>query len=148
MLFVYGTLMPMRILEEIRFWKTQEKEHTVVIRTLVPTLEPEYVKSLKTWEVIFEKTEMAALQWIEWAIRTQQPSDPYLNQQVTVILESSQTQSLDFIQELIHIEQNSTPIQNNATIKIVMEHIIRESEYFLGVLQALSSHAPYPAIPG
>lgn len=55
MLFVYGSLMSMRILEEIHFWKTQEKEHTEVIRALIPNLEPKYAKAMQEWEVIFEK---------------------------------------------------------------------------------------------
>lgn len=36
----YGHLLPLRTLEEIRFSKEQEKEHTLVIRALVPDLEP------------------------------------------------------------------------------------------------------------
>jgi Fe-Mn family superoxide dismutase len=146
MLFVYGTMMSLRILEEIHFWKTQEKEHTVVIRTLAPTLESEYAKALQEWEVVFEQTELAAQQWIEWTLRTQLPSDPYLNEQVTAILDSSKVQSIAFIQQLIHIEHNSIPIRTNPIVKIVLEHIIRESEYFLGVLEALSaSSPPHPA---
>ncbi|KAA8756587.1 DUF2935 domain-containing protein, partial [Paenibacillus sp. UASWS1643] len=49
----YGHLLPLRTLEEIRFWKEQEKEHTLVIRALVPDLEPPYVKLLEEWEATF-----------------------------------------------------------------------------------------------
>ncbi len=61
----YGPLLPLRILEEIRFWKEQEKEHTLVIRTLVPDLEPEYVKLLEEWEVAFSNSEHTANQLIK-----------------------------------------------------------------------------------
>lgn len=146
MLFVYGSLMPLRLLEEIRFWKTQEKEHTVVIRTLVPNLEPVYVKALQEWEAVFEKTEMVAGQWIEWTIRTQQLADPQLHNQLNHLLQSSTEQSNAFIQLLFQMEQQSVPVRTNPIVQTVVEHIIRESEYFLGVLKAMGGSSIYDPI--
>jgi Fe-Mn family superoxide dismutase len=150
MLFVYGSLMPLRLLEEVRFWKTQEKEHTVVIRTLVPQLEKPYVGALEDWEAVFEKTEMIAGQWIEWALRTHNPGDPIFQEQLTHLLQSSMAQSQAFIQLLFDMERRSVPIRTNPVVETVIEHIIRESEYFLGVLQALygtTSPAPHTFQP-
>nr|WP_027417925.1 DUF2935 domain-containing protein [Aneurinibacillus terranovensis] len=45
MQFYYGDKMPLRILDEIEFWKQQEAEHTVVIRELVSNLEGEFRES-------------------------------------------------------------------------------------------------------
>ncbi|MGX4587708.1 Fe-Mn family superoxide dismutase [Paenibacillus chitinolyticus] len=139
MLSVYGSLMPLRILEEIRFWKTQEKEHTVVIRELVPALEPVYVQALKEWEEVFAKTEAAAVQWVEWAIRTQNPNDPFLQQQLRQLIDVSTKQSVQFIEFLRIIEKESKPVSSNPVVKTVIEHIIRESEYFLGTLKGLET---------
>ncbi|MVO99771.1 Fe-Mn family superoxide dismutase [Paenibacillus lutrae] len=142
MLSVYGSLMPLRILEEIRFWKEQEKEHTVVIRELVPDLEPAYVQALKEWEGVFAKTQHAAVQWIEWAIRTKNPVDPFLQRQLQQLIDVSTKQSVKFIELLQIIEKESKPVSANPVIKIVIEHIIRESEYFLGTLKGLESSLP------
>jgi superoxide dismutase, Fe-Mn family len=146
MLFVYGSMMPLRILEEIRFWKTQEKEHTVVIRALALTLEANYVKAMKEWEVVFEQTEFAAIQWIEWAIHTQMPSDPYMQSQINALLQASMEQSQAFIKLLLEMEQRSPSISGAPIVKTVIEHIIRESEYFLGVLQAVGGPAHHPTM--
>lgn len=148
MLFVYGSLMSMRILEEIRFWKTQEKEHTEVIRALIPNLESNYVKALKDWEVIFEKTEMASVRWIEWVSVTKRPTDPHLQRELNNIIQISVSQSKEFISLLYHIEHNSKAALSLPLAKVVIEHIIRESEYFLGVIKGLQASGHYPYARG
>ncbi|WP_281890186.1 Fe-Mn family superoxide dismutase [Paenibacillus sp. YYML68] len=141
MLFVYGTMMPMRILEEIRFWKMQEREHTVVIRELVPNLEPEYVKLLEQWEGVFAKTEADAGRWIEAVIRSGVAVTPHIMAKVNELLQYSTLQSQSFIQQLFLMLDKSAPIQASPVIRAVMLHIIRESEYFLGVLSAVQGAA-------
>lgn len=59
-------MLPVRILEEIVFWKTQEKEHTEVIKAIVPNLEEPYVKLLDEWAVVFGATEMVSSAVIEF----------------------------------------------------------------------------------
>ena len=72
----YGRLLPLRTLEEVRFWKEQEKEHTLLIRTLVPNLEPSYVKLLEEWEAAFANSERAANQLIKQLLPATQPPAP------------------------------------------------------------------------
>lgn len=72
----YGHLLPLRVLEEVRFWKEQEKEHTIVIRSLVPDLEPSYVEWLAEWEAIFENSERVANQLIKQILPGTQPPLP------------------------------------------------------------------------
>ncbi|MDQ1911586.1 DUF2935 domain-containing protein [Paenibacillus sp. GD4] len=139
MLYVYGALMPLRVLEEIRFWKMQEREHTVVIRTLVPNLEPAYAALLEKWEQVFAQTETAAQQWIEAVLRASAPISPAVHNQIQELLRVSMAQSQQFIHQLYALLAQSAPIQANPVIETVMLHIIRESEYFLGVLQAVQS---------
>lgn len=142
MLFVYGALMPLRVLEEIRFWKTQEKEHTVVIRELVPQLEQEYVTKLKQWEATFALTEAAAIQWIEAVIRSGGSVSPVMWAQIHQLLLSSVAESKIFIQQLFYMLSQSAAVKQLPTAPIVIQHIIRESEYFLGVLQAILTLPP------
>lgn len=136
MLGVYGTLMPLRLLEEIRFWKMQEKEHTVVICELADNLEPNYVRLLQEWEPVFEQTEMAATQWIEALIRSPAGINAYAQGQIDRIVQMSIKQSHLFVNQLMYMLNHSEAIRNNPTAQVVVRHIIRESEYFLGVLDA------------
>ncbi|WP_141336343.1 Fe-Mn family superoxide dismutase [Paenibacillus sp. tmac-D7] len=137
MLYVYGALMPLRVLEEIRFWKMQEKEHTVVIRELVPTLEPPYIQLLEQWESVFARTEAAAGQWIEAIIRSPAHIPPYTDAKVNELLQTSAAQSRAFVQQLFLLLDKSAPVKADPVVRTVVMHIIRESEYFLGVLQAV-----------
>lgn len=150
MLTVYGALMPLRLLEEIRFWKMQEKEHTIVIRELVPNLEPEYVKVLQEWEPVFAKTEHEAVQWIEAILRSPSGVSPYAQMQIEGLLHASIEQSNAFISQLAYMEAHSRAVKAYPTAPVVISHIIRESEYFLGVLQAFLSQGqavPYSLPP-
>ncbi|WNQ14147.1 Fe-Mn family superoxide dismutase [Paenibacillus aurantius] len=148
MLSIYGGLMPLRVLEEIRFWKNQEKEHTQVIRALVPNLEPEYVRLLQEWEPVFAATEFAAQQWIEAVLRSPYGISPYVQAQVDGLLQVSLLQSRRFVAQLEFMLSHSAAIRANPTAQVVVQHIIRESEYFLGVLHAYAyRHSPDPPAP-
>lgn len=142
MLFVYGALMPLRVLEEIRFWKTQEKEHTVVIRELVPQLEQEYVDKLKQWEAVFVQTEAAAQRWIEAVIRSGGSVNPAMWAQIHLLMQAAVAESKAFIQLLFYMLNHSQAVKQLPTAPIVIMHIIRESEYFLGVMQAILTLPP------
>jgi Fe-Mn family superoxide dismutase len=137
MLRVYGPLMPLRILEEIRFWKMQEKEHTLVIRAIAPELEHEYIRLMEEWERVFVQTEMTAAQWIEFVIRSKIPPDDKVHSRIQELSAGSMQQSQQFIRQLLLLQEQSASIRNNTFVKTVIQHIIRESEYFLGVLHGI-----------
>jgi Fe-Mn family superoxide dismutase len=137
MLYVYGSLMPLRLLEEIRFWKMQEKEHTIVIRELVPNLESPYVALLQQWENVFAQTEAAANRWIEAVIRSNEKVSPELWRNVEALLQTSTAQSREFVKQLFAMLEQSVAVRSVPTAPTVVQHIIRESEYFLGILQAV-----------
>lgn len=146
MLVVYGSLMPLRLLEEIRFWKMQEKEHTVVIRELIPNLEQPYVQLLEQWELVFAQTEAAANKWIEAVIRSNMTISPELWKHVEALLQRSTAQSTEFIKQLFGMLERSAAVRSVPTAPTVIQHIIRESEYFLGILQSiLTAPASPPA---
>lgn len=137
MQFYYGQHMPLRILDEAEFWKHQEEEHTVVIRELVPNLEKEYVEALKEWEEALGDTHKHVIRFIESVIRSNYQISQSLYQQVLQLVSFCLKQSLEFIKLCQLIITESTVVSANPTAKVVIDHIIRESEYFVGIAQAL-----------
>lgn len=139
MLYVYGPLLPVRILEEIVFWKTQEKEHTEVIKALVPQLEEPYVKLLNEWAVVFGATEQAARHLLEAALSSSPPDPSELIAETEKLLYISCMQSHEFIRQLYAIMEASAAVKAEPLAVTVFLHIIRESEYFLAVLETLNN---------
>ncbi|MFE4713693.1 Fe-Mn family superoxide dismutase [Paenibacillus sp. NPDC056722] len=140
MLYVYGPMLPVRILEEIVFWKTQEKEHTEVIKAIVPKLEQPYVKLLDEWAVVFGATEEAARHLLESALSAPAHGDQWaLINETEQLLRVASAQSTEFIRQLYAIMEGSAAIKAVPLATIVLLHIIRESEYFLAVLQTLNT---------
>ena len=133
----YGHLLPLRILEEIRFWKEQEKEHTIVIRALLPDLEPSYVKLLEEWEATFANSEREANQLLKQLLPGTHPPAPYITRCIEQLIAASCSQSREFIRQLYVLLEQSTAVQAVPLAKVVILHFIRESEYFLGVLDTL-----------
>lgn len=137
MQFYYGQQMPLRILDEAEFWKHQEAEHTVVIRELVSGLEQEYVDALKQWESALSDTHNQVVRFIESVIRSGYQVSDQLYQQVLKLVSFCLEQSLSFIKLCEQIRDHSAAVSGNPTAKVVLNHIIRESEYFVGIAQAL-----------
>lgn len=133
----YGHLLPLRILEEIRFWKEQEKEHTLVIRALVPDLEPPYVKLLEEWEATFANSERVANQLLKQLLPATHPPAPYIVRCIDQLMSAARQQSREFIKQLYVLLEQSAAVQAVPLAKVLILHFIRESEYFLGVLDTL-----------
>ncbi|MBR2564184.1 MAG: DUF2935 domain-containing protein [Paenibacillus sp.] len=134
----YGRLLPLRTLEEIRFWKEQEKEHTLIIRALVPDLEPSYVKLLEEWEAAFAHSERTANQLLKQLLPATQPPAPYMMRCIDQLVAAAQHQSREFIKQLYIMLEQSAAVQAAPLAQTFILHAIRESEYFLGVLDTLS----------
>lgn len=137
MQFYYGQQMPLRILDEAEFWKHQEEEHTVVIRELVKGLEKEYVEALHEWEKALSKTHQEVVSFIESVIRSSYYIPTQLYQQVLHLVAFCLEQSDQFIELCRQIKNHSAVVSKNQTAKVVIDHIIRESEYFVGIARAL-----------
>ncbi|TYP70607.1 Fe-Mn family superoxide dismutase [Paenibacillus methanolicus] len=142
MLFVYGPYMPLRLLEEIRFWKTQEEEHTVVIREIAPNLEPPYVALLQAWEPVFARTAQMADKLLAALVPQSAHLPPVCREQVDALLRVSAEQSKRFIEQLHRMIKESAAIASSPVAVTVVHHIIRESDYFLCVLATLVSPRP------
>lgn len=141
MLFVYGSRMPLRLLEEIREWKTQEKEHMDVIQKAIPGLEAAYSALLKEWRSIFEMTEQRASVWLESAVsaqaRSAAPSFGDLRGAAETLLQAAAAQSQQFVAQLMQILGSSAALTADASARSVVLHALRESTYYLGKMEAI-----------
>jgi hypothetical protein len=135
--FYYGDKMPLRILDEGEFWKLQEAEHTDVIQALVPNLEPQFVQALKAWEQAFSRTQATFVQYIETVVRGGQELNQQFYAQVIQLVQFAAEQSKQFIKLLNQLGTESQALKQNATAIVVLNHIRRESEYFIGITNAL-----------
>lgn len=137
MQFYYGQQMPLRILDEAEFWKHQEEEHTVVIRELVAGLEQPFVEALQKWEEALSATHQQIVRYIESVVRAGAYVPNELYQQVLHLVSFCLQQSLAFIQLCQQLKTDSAAVRQNKTANVVLNHIIRESEYFVGIAQVL-----------
>lgn len=134
--------MPLRMLDEAEFWKQQEAEHTVVIREFVPNLEPQFKEALQKWEQAFSQTHALVISYVETLIQAHGPLNPAFYQQVLGLIQFCLQQSQQFVLFLNQLAEQSNPIKNNPTALVILNHIRRESEYFIGISQTILYHPP------
>ncbi|MCR8846485.1 DUF2935 domain-containing protein [Paenibacillus sp. SC116] len=139
MLLIYGPYMPIRILEAIQDWKSQEKEHAVLIRSVVPELEPNFHQVLTEWEHVFAKTEETARGWLHNCISSDRRWDTSLLTQIDQLLGASVHQSEHFIQQLEHMKQFSQGVRHTSAAPLLCAHVVRESYVFVSVTKSLTS---------
>lgn len=128
--------MPLRVLDEAEFWKQQEAEHTEVIREALSGLEPEYVQALKEWEQALTKTHQQVVSYVETVNRVGYVYEE-LQEQVTELVKYCLAESLQFIELCREIAANSAAAKDNPFAKTLLNHIIRESEYFVGIARII-----------
>ncbi len=136
MQYFYGCNTPLRVIDEIEFWKNQESEHTVVIRQIVDNLEQNFVEKLKEWELALAKTEGNAVRYIEAIIRSKGIVTPVLLENIKKFTLFSLNESRSFVAFLNQLTAESEAIKNNEIAVVVINHIRRESEYFIGIVTA------------
>jgi len=139
MQFFYDDKMPLRILDEGQFWKTQEREHTIVIRQLVPNLEKPFVDALAAWEQAFLETEDTFTRFIETVVRSGKNVCRDVLCQVSELVQFALHQSEQFVKLLDQLLTESAPVKGSPVVQAVIHHIRRESEYFMGIVNALLS---------
>ncbi|OZU88393.1 hypothetical protein CIL03_12150 [Virgibacillus indicus] len=137
MQFYYGSQMPLRVLDEAEFWKEQEAEHTVVMRELMSNLEQEYVDALKQWEEVLNTTHQHVRRYVESVTRSNNQLSPQLYQQVLELVSFCLQESVAFTQFCRKVKTESKAAAGNQTAKVVIDHIIDESEYFIGIAQTI-----------
>jgi hypothetical protein len=139
MQFYYGDKMPLRILDEGEFWKHQESEHTDVIRALVKDLEPQFVTALQAWEQALARTQATFVRYVEFVGRSGNEVNPEAYSQILQLVQFALDESNEFVQLLHQLGTVSESLKRNPTANTVLNHIRRESEYFIGIAQAYLS---------
>ena len=139
MRFYNGEKTVHRVLDEAEFWKRQEAEHTVVIREVVPNLESQFVSELEEFQRRFEKTKGRVVRYIETVIRSKGHISPGLEQEILKLIEFAIRESQQFIHFLNRMLAESSAVRSNPTAQVVINHIRRESEYFIGIAQTILS---------
>lgn len=137
MQFYYGEKNLLRALDEAEFWKHQEAEHTTVIQVATPNLEIIYVEKLKKFEKEFNITYGKLVRYIQSVIRSKGDIDRELKVQILDCIRYSICQSKHFIEFLEMMLGQSKAVQKNIIAQTVINHIVRESQYFIGIEQLI-----------
>ncbi|NLL67663.1 MAG: DUF2935 domain-containing protein [Clostridiaceae bacterium] len=141
MQFYYGEKTLARALDEAEFWKRQEAEHTVVIRQIAPNLESRFVMQLQQYETAFNQAKGLVVRYIETLVRSRDNVSRSMRQQILEFLEKALEQSKQFVQLLNQILLESDAVRNSPVAPVVINHIRRESEYFIGIAQAVLDYS-------
>lgn len=141
MRFFYGDKNILRALEEAEFWKRQESEHTDVIQEIVPDLEEVHITRLEEYKEVFDSTLGRIVQYTETAVNCQNILSPDIYQSIISVINIALAQSQVFIDFLGLLLRESDAVKNNPAAVEVINHIRRESEYFIGIVKAFLDHS-------
>lgn len=133
----YGDKNALRLLDEMEFWKRQESEHVTVIKTVIPNLEEKFVKHLDNFELKFIKTEGEAVRFIETVVRNCGQVCQELHEDILCLIEYAMVESECFLKLIDDILKSSKAAKGDPIAKTVLQHIRRESEYFIGIAQII-----------
>ncbi len=138
MLHMYGKLLPLRVLEDIRLWKQLEQEHVQVLQHTLSNLETPFQFAFRQLEKSFAQTEQLSRQWIQAVIDSKFDFNSVLLTNVEQLRQNSAHQSRQFVSLLTDILQTSSAIARNTAISPWIEYSIRASNYFIGLPPASS----------
>ena len=137
MQYYYGSQNILRALDEAEFWKHQEAEHAGLIPVVTPGLEPEYVQQLEQFGAAFNTMNAEAAKYIQSVNRSKGMISRELNRQMVDFVGQCVGQSQSFVALLTEMLQNSHAVISNATAPTLLNHMIRESQYFIGIDQLI-----------
>ncbi|MBD2871243.1 Fe-Mn family superoxide dismutase [Paenibacillus arenilitoris] len=144
MLFVYGTLMPVRVMELVRHWKMQELEHNAVILQAEPELDERYTQLLQSWEPVFSHTAQYASQWLDEWLPYSYRLPAHIDQTLDSLVEAAAEQTRTYVDQLTQLLERTTAPDRPSTFRTVISHSIRESNYYLGLMSAYRQAAISP----
>jgi hypothetical protein len=113
--------------------------NTSVIRALVKDLEPPFVTALQEWEQALSQTQATFVRYIEFVGRSGNQVNPDFYSQILELVQFAVDESNRFVQLLNQLGTESESLKKNPTAIAVLNHIRRESEYFIGIAQAYLS---------
>ncbi len=139
MQYYYGEKNLLRALDEADFWMHQQVEHTQVIQAVTPNLEPEYVTKLQQYGLEFGSNHAEVVKYIESATRSKGMVSNSIKMGMMEAIKQSINLSGMFVTFLQDMLQKSAVVKANQTSQTVIHHIIRESQYFIGIDQLILS---------
>lgn len=101
-------------------------------RVALKNLEEVYVQALKEWEQALSKTHQTVVSYVESVIRSGYVY-ARLYRQVMHLIAFCLEESEQFIELCCQIKENSQAAKESLIAKTVLDHIIQESEYFIGL---------------
>lgn len=137
MQFYYGEQNILRALDEAEFWKHQEAEHTGLIPVVTPNLEPQYAQRLTQLGNEISAMNAEAVKFITSVVRSRGVVSRDLKMQMLDFVKQCIEQSKEFIELMQDMLQNSRAVQASAASPTVVKHMIRESQYFIGIEQLI-----------
>ncbi len=136
MQFYYGDQNQLRVLDEAQFWKRQEAEHTTVIEQILGNPDQGVLNTLQVFQREFTQTENKATQLVETVIRSKGKVDEVMIQHIMDFIRYAIQESEEFIRYLNNLFTDEQIVQTIVE-QTVINHIIRESEYFIGIAQTI-----------
>ena len=137
MQYYYGTQNILRALDEAEFWKHQEAEHANLIPLVAQGLEPAYVQRLEQLGVALHTMNAEATKYIQSINRSKGRISRELNTQMINLVRQCVEQSKAFTAFMTEMLQNSQAIHSNQSAQVLLHHMIRESQYFIGIDQLI-----------
>ncbi|MCL2752552.1 MAG: DUF2935 domain-containing protein [Defluviitaleaceae bacterium] len=137
MQFYYGAQNILRALDEAEFWKHQEADHAGLIPVVTPNLEPQYVQALERFGIELSQMNAEAAKYIESVNRSKGAVSRGLKVQMYDLIRRCTKQSENFIELMGEMLQNSRAVSASQASKSVIQHMIRESQYFVGIAQLM-----------
>ena len=135
--YYYGEKNILRALDEAEFWKHQEKEHAGLIPVVTPGLEPQYVQQLKQYEVELGQANAEAAKYITSYTRSKGAVPRELRAQMLGFVRQCVEQSQHFVAFMAELLQSSQAVHASQPSQNVIHHMIRESQYFIGIDQLM-----------
>jgi len=137
MQFYYGEQNILRAFDEAEFWKLQESEHAELIPLVTPGLEPEYVAKLGQFRIDFSDMHAEAIGYIASITRSKGMVGRELKMQMLSFIKKCVEQSQSFVEFIDSLLISSHAVRNNPSSQEVIRHMIRESQYFVGIARLI-----------
>jgi len=139
MRYYYGEKNIFRALDEAEFWKHQEAEHADLIPAITPNLEEQYIQRLGQLSLELRQAQSEAVKFIASTTRSKGVVGQELKTQMLNFIKSCVEQSKSFIALMNELLQHSQAVRSNSTSQTVIHHMIRESQYYIGIDQLIIS---------
>ena len=137
MQYYYGEQNILRALDEANFWKHQETEHAGLIPVVTPNLEAQYIQRLEQFGVQLGYLHAECTKFIASVTRSKGKVSPELKAQMLDLIKRCVQQSQTFTDFMTDMLQNSQAVRSNQNSQTVIRHMIRESQYFIGIDQLI-----------